>query len=83
MYYVYLIISKKNNLIKSYVGYTNNVKKRIKQHNKGKGAKSTRGRMWHLVFKKKFKNKSTAMKYEYFLKKNKNLIKKITNEHIF
>ena len=83
MYYVYLIISKKNNLIKSYVGYTNNVKKRIKQHNKGKGAKSTRGRMWHLVFKKKFKNKSTAMKYEYFLKKNKNLRKKITNEHIF
>ena len=83
MYYVYLIISKKNNLIKSYVGYTNNVKKRIKQHNKGKGAKSTRGRMWRLVFKKKFKNKSTAMKYEYFLKKNKNLRKKITNEHLF
>ena len=78
---MYLIISKKNNLIKSYVGYTNNVKKRISQHNKGKGAKSTRGRMWHLVFKKKFKTKSIALKYEYYLKKNRMLRKKIINKY--
>ncbi len=78
---MYLIISKKNNLIKSYVGYTNNVKKRINQHNKGKGAKSTRGRMWYLVFKKKFKTKSMALKYEYYLKKNRMLRKKIINKY--
>ena len=82
MYYVYLIISKNKAPIKSYVGYTNNIKKRIYEHNRGKGAKSTRGRSWVLVFKKKFKSKTSAMKYEYFLKKNKKLRKKIKNNYV-
>ena len=79
LYFVYFIISKKNSLLKSYVGYTNNLKKRIKKHNTGKGAKSTRGRKWRLVYKKKFTSRSDAMKYEYYLKKNikkRNLLKK-------
>ena len=79
MYYVYLVVSKKNNRIKSYVGYTNNLFNRIKAHNSGKGAKSTRGRNWKVAFKKKFKNKSTAMKYEFKLKKNYKLRNKIIN----
>ena len=82
MYYVYLIVSKNKAPIKSYVGYTNNIKKRIYEHNRGKGAKSTRGRSWVLVFKKKFKSKASAMKYEYFLKKNKKLRKKIKNNYV-
>ena len=81
MHYVYLIVSKKNKKIKSYVGYTNNLLNRIKAHNSGKGAKSTRGRNWKIAFKKKFKNKSLAMKYEFFLKKNKKLRKKIKDNY--
>ncbi len=80
---MYLIISKNIKSVKSYVGYTNNLKKRIALHNQGKGAKSTRGRNWKLVFKKKFKSKSMAMKYEYFLKKNKKLRKKIKENYVF
>ena len=83
MHYVYLIISKNAKSVKSYVGYTINLKKRITLHNKGKGAKSTRGRHWKLVFKKKFKNKSMAMKYEYFLKKNKKLRKQMKEIYVF
>ena len=83
MHYVYLIISKNIKSVKSYVGYTNNLKKRIALHNQGKGAKSTRGRNWKLVFKKKFKSKSMAMKYEFFLKKNKKLRKKIKENYVF
>ena len=82
MYYVYLIISKNKAPIKSYVGYTNNIKKRIYEHNRGKGAKSTRGSSFVIVFKKKFKSKTSAMKYEYFLKKNKKLRKKIKNNYV-
>ncbi len=81
MHFVYLIISKNINSVKSYVGYTNNIKKRIGLHNKGKGAKSTRGRTWKLIFKKTFKNKSLAMKYEYQLKKNRKLRKKIKDNY--
>jgi len=82
LYLVYLIISEKNNRIKSYVGYTNDLKKRINDHNNSKGAKSTRGRYWQIAFKKKFKTKSSAMKYEYFLKKNKRLRNKIKDNYV-
>ena len=44
-YYVYLIVSRfKNNKKISYVGYTNNLQKRLNLHNTGKGAKFTRGK---------------------------------------
>ena len=68
-----MIVSKKDNRYTSYVGYTNNLENRLKKHNEGKGAKSTRGKKWRLIYSKKFKNKKDAMKYEYFLKKNRKL----------
>ena len=71
-FYVYLIctINSKGNLI-SYVGYTNNVKKRLSFHNQGKGAKFTRGRRWKLLYKKRFLTKKKAMQFEYVLKKDR------------
>ena len=70
-YFVYLIVSnlKKNKKI-SYVGYTNNLKKRISLHNLGKGAKFTRGKKWKLVYYRKYDSRSLAMKNEYALKKD-------------
>ena len=56
---------------KTYVGYTNNIKTRIEKHNENKGAKATKGYKWEIIYTKKFKNKSKAMSYEYFLKKNR------------
>ena len=71
-FYVYLICAKsKNKSIISYVGYTNNIQRRLKAHNSSKGAKFTRGKLWKLIYKKKFKSKIDAMKYEYILKKDK------------
>ena len=75
-YFVYMIISKISNKTVSYVGYTNDLAKRIKLHNSSKGAKFTRGKKWKLIYFKKFKSKIAAMKYEYLLKKN-NKIRKI------
>ena len=76
-YCVYLIITKAKKRTISYVGYSNNVLKRLNLHNNSKGAKFTRGRFWRLVYKKKYKSKSEAMKEEYKLKKNHILRKKI------
>ena len=56
---------------KSYVGYTNNLKNRLFKHNSNKGAKSTRGYKWLLIYSKKFKSKCEAMSYEHKLKKDK------------
>tara|TARA_Y100001958_G_C20702588_1_gene207914 strand:- start:255 stop:506 length:252 start_codon:yes stop_codon:yes gene_type:complete len=77
-YFVYLIVSnlKKNKKI-SYVGYTNNLKKRLVLHNTGKGAKFTRGKKWKLVYYEKYDSKSTAMKKEFELKKNYKLRRQI------
>ena len=86
-YFVYLIISKKNCKITSYVGYTNNLKKRLTLHNSSKGAKFTRGRFWKIIYKKSFDTKKEALIYEYMLKKdrfkrNKIKIKYLNNEKI-
>ncbi len=77
-YYVYLIVSRfKNNKKFSYVGYTNNLQKRLNLHNTGKGAKFTRGKKWKLIYYEKYSTKSLAMKNEFILKKNYKLRKKI------
>ena len=65
----------------TYVGYTNNLKKRISNHNSGKGAKFTRGRKWVLIYKEKFKSKEEAISREYYINKNRNLREKIKNEN--
>ena len=71
-YYVYMLKSINNNKPnKSYVGYTSNLSERINKHNNNKGAKSTRGYKWVLIYKRYFKDKSKAMSYEYKLKKNR------------
>ena len=81
-YFVYLIVSKNKQEYLSYVGYTNNLKKRLEKHNNSKGAKFTRGNTWHLIYKKKFNNKISAMKEEYNLKKNYYLRNKIKYEYL-
>ena len=77
-YYVYMLEAvNKNNV--TYVGYTNNLSKRIKLHNSGKGAKFTRGRKWKLIYSEKCETKNQAISREYYIKKNRtlrNLIKK-------
>ena len=76
-YYVYMLKAINLGIKKTYVGYTNNVKLRLEKHNNNKGAKSTKGYKWLLIYSKKFKSKSNAMSFEYELKKNKTERKKI------
>ncbi|MBD1156225.1 GIY-YIG nuclease family protein [Pelagibacterales bacterium SAG-MED16] len=81
IYCVYLILSKKIDKYRSYVGYTNNISNRLYLHNNSKGAKFTRGREWKIVYLKKYKSKITAMKEEYKLKKNYKLRKELISEY--
>jgi len=81
-FYVYLIANFNNKKIITYVGWTNNLKKRIQLHNSGKGAKFTRGRKWILIFKKKLLSKRKAMEFEYKLKKDRKGRKDIINKFI-
>ena len=77
-YFVYIISTNRKSKLITYVGYTNNLKKRLSLHNNGKGAKFTRGRQWKIIYIEKYDTKSEAISREYYIKKNRkfrNLIK--------
>ena len=65
---------------KTYVGWTNNLKRRLSSHNSGMGAKSTRGKIWNLIYYETFNSKKDAMRREYFLKRDKKLRKRLKEE---
>ena len=79
-FFVYMLksISKKP---VTYVGYTNNLQKRIALHNSGKGAKFTKGRKWVLIYKEKFDSKNEAISREYYIKNNRSFRNKLKNEN--
>jgi putative endonuclease len=54
----------------TYVGWTLDLEQRLAQHNGlgGRGAKSTRGRQWRLIYAEKHRTRRSAMKREYVLK---------------
>jgi len=79
-YYVYMLKNIDRLKSKTYVGFTNNLVKRLNLHNNNKGAKSTKGYKWIVKYKKRFINKSKALSYEYTLKKNRKLRNQIFNE---
>ncbi len=80
-YHVYMLISLSGKPV-TYVGHTNNLKKRITLHNMSKGAKFTRGRKWKLIYKEKHDSKKEAISREYYIKNNRTFRNKIKNENL-
>ena len=77
-YHVYMLKSLGKKSV-TYVGHTNNLRKRITLHNNNKGAKFTRGRKWKLIYKEKLNSKKEAISREYYIKKNRTLRNRIKN----
>lgn len=74
MFAVYILYSKSFN--RYYVGYTNNLERRISEHNRKKGKFTDAGIPWELVYYENFKTKKEAMDRERCIKrmKSKNLV---------
>ena len=69
MNYTYILRCEDGTL---YTGWTNNLEKRVADHNAGKGAKYTRTRRpVELVYVEEFPTKEEAMSREYALKRLK------------
>ena len=81
IYHVYMLKSLGKHPV-TYVGYTNNLKKRLDLHNSGKGAKFTRGRKWKLIYKEKFKSKKEAISREYYIKNNRSVRNKLKKKYL-
>lgn len=68
MYYVYVLQSYSNKSL--YVGYTADLKTRMKEHNEGKSIYTKLYKPWELVYYEAYKNKLDATKREWLLKHN-------------
>jgi len=66
MYFVYVLFSEKLN--KRYIGSTQNVDRRLNQHNLGKSKFTSGGIPWELIYKESFPTNAGARKREMFLK---------------
>jgi putative endonuclease len=69
--YVYVLGSHGKTRTLTYVGWTDDVARRLARHNAGKGARSTRGRRWVLLHSECFASKREAMSREWHLKRDR------------
>ncbi|MBV17791.1 MAG: excinuclease ABC subunit C [Thalassospira sp.] len=67
--------SSRSKLPRTYVGWSTDVAARLATHNSGKGAKTTRGRQWDLVYVERFRTFGQAMSREWHLKRDRKLRK--------
>ncbi len=77
MYTLYILYSESYD--RFYVGYTNDIERRLAEHNRKKGKFTDAGIPWKLVYSETFSQKKAAMAREKSIKsrKSKNLIKEI------
>lgn len=68
-YYVYILRSLKDRLF--YIGFTEDLKQRIIDHNKGKNISTKNRRPLELIFYEAFTNKLDALRRESYFKTNK------------
>ena len=65
MFYVYVIKNDKN---RNYVGHTNNIERRIHEHNGGLSPYTKNRGPWRLFYLEEYFTRSEAMKREAFFK---------------
>jgi putative endonuclease len=66
MYFVYVL--KSMSAKKSYVGHTDNLDRRLEEHNSGKSNFTSRFLPWELIYKEEFHALQEAVKREKYLK---------------
>lgn len=75
--YVYVIGSQGKGGHRTYVGWTTDLDQRLARHNNGTGARSTRGRVWFLLYAERHADKCAAMSREWRLKRDRAFRKSI------
>lgn len=77
--YVYILGSDGRGGYRTYVGWTLNLDERLAAHNAGRGARSTRGRQWVLLYAESYPTRNEAMRREWHLKRDRNFRKRVQN----
>lgn len=66
MFYIYVLKSKKDN--SQYIGLSENIEERLKEHNAGRVASTKSKRPWRLIYTEPFLKRLEARKREKYLK---------------
>lgn len=69
--FVYILGSHGKGGARSYVGWTTDLDNRLRAHNAGTGARSTRGRQWRLLYAERYISRGEAMSREWHLKRDR------------
>lgn len=69
--FVYVLGTATGNGPLTYVGWTHDVARRLAQHNAGKGARFTRGRVWVLLHSEPCASRRHAMSREWHVKRDR------------
>ena len=69
--FVYVLGSIGKTAYRTYVGWTIDLERRLAEHNAGKGARSTRGRSWTLLYVERHATRRQAMSREWHLKRDR------------
>lgn len=77
MYYTYILKSRKNG--KYYIGYTSDLRKRLKLHNSNKNLATKNLGPWELFYFEEFETEAKSMKRERQIKswKSRKMIEKL------
>ena len=75
--FVYVLGTRTKTRHLTYVGWTSDLARRLAQHNSGKGARTTRGRVWVLLHSERCRSKRAAMSREWHLKRDRAFRKKL------
>jgi putative endonuclease len=78
--YVYVLGSLGKGGPRSYVGWTRDIDRRLLQHNEGKGARSTRGRKWVLLYAEKLPGRNESLSREWYLKRDRKFRKTLLGD---
>ncbi|MGE5806756.1 MAG: GIY-YIG nuclease family protein [Ignavibacteria bacterium] len=79
-YFVYILKSKIQEI--TYVGYSDNIPRRLIEHNSGKSIFTRKYKPWDLIYKEEFLTEEEALKREKYFKTaaGRRLIKKILSQ---
>jgi putative endonuclease len=70
-FFAYVLGSRSKSDCRTYVGWTTDLARRLRQHNAGVGAKSSRGRAWILLYSERCKTRNQAMSREWHIKRDR------------
>jgi len=82
-WYVYILQSFKNNQF--YIGYTENLKRRFQEHNRGINFSTKPYKPWKLIHYEAYRDKKDAQRREKYLKTNQGsrLLKRMLKEYFY